>query len=82
MKKREKKIGIISKLINPELRKIKSILTENEKQEIYERIVQKAKEILPDIDPKEIYDKLNDSGNIVIGNVYQKNTGFGGVKAY
>lgn len=82
MKKREKKIGIISKLINPELRKIKSILTENEKQEIYERIVQKAKEILPDMDPKEIYDKLNDSGNIVIGNVYQKNTGFGGVKAY
>lgn len=69
MKKQEKKIGIIAKLITPELRKIKSILTKNERQEIYKKLVQKAKEILPDIDTKELYDKLNDSGNIIIGNL-------------
>ena len=50
MKKQEKKIGIIAKLITPELRKIKSILTKNKRQEIYKKLVQKAKEILPDID--------------------------------
>ena len=69
MKKKKKKIGIIAKLITPELRKIKSILTKNKRQEIYKKLVQKAKEILPDIDTKELYDKLNDSGNIIIGNL-------------
>ena len=53
----------------PELRKIKSILTKNERQEIYKKLVQKAKEILPDIDAKELYNKLNDSGHIIIGNL-------------
>lgn len=81
MKKREKKIGIIDKIINPQLRKVR-ILSEIEKKEIYDNVVQKAKELVPDINEEEIYNRLNDSGNIVIGKENNKSISISSSRAY